>query len=150
MTRSSSLLLAHCPTPLLPQLFRFLRYVRCSLLNFCLLQQHRQRAFHIHKTLSQTNVPATLTHQQVGYRVTTKKGRKKLFQIRLSVDFSRHYCLAHHLNTQLTRTGYAMMAVRIPDQGEADPFSPRTEHRTVSRDNSHSPKNKTDCFNIPG
>lgn len=35
--------------------------------------------------------------------------------------------------TQLTRTEYLLRAVRdmIPDQGEADPFSPRTELRTL-------------------
>lgn len=71
VSRCSSFLLPHpfhnccCLFLFFCTSFRFLQYARCSLLNFCLLQHStRQRAFHIHKTLSQTNVRTHIHTQE--------------------------------------------------------------------------------------
>lgn len=119
VSRRSSFLLPHpfhnccCLFLFFCTSFRFLQYARCSLLNFCLLQHStRQRAFHIHKTLSQTNVRTHIHTQE----------KPLPDSIVCGFSWCHSVVFPHHKLTQ-----GILLAVRIPDQGEADPFSPRTK-----------------------
>lgn len=136
VSRRSSFLLPHpfhnccCLFLFFCTSFRFLQYARCSLLNFCLLQHStRQRAFHIHKTLSQTNV-----------RAHTYTLKKNLFQIRLSVDFPDVTLLCFH--TTNSRKGYCWLPGFLTRERQIlFHLGPN-----LTGDNSHSP---TFRYDIP-